>query len=147
MVIDVLQLLIIALGFSLTGISILALSKQIKWQSSSTSVQVCLSFFDRLRDTDMRTIHGEILLKKTLNLNEGCTDWTNLIRFLNHFEHIAIAEDRNVIDFDVTMSYFSSYLTDINNSDQITNFLNMQKGKSFSYLKILLHKHKETYLI
>ena len=82
-----------------------------------------------------------------LNLNEGCTDWTNLIRFLNHFEHIAIAEDRNVIDFDVTMSYFSSYLTDINNSDQITNFLNMQKGKSFSYLKILLHKHKETYLI
>ena len=143
MLADVLQLLIIALGFGLTGIGILALKEQIKKQSGSTSVQVCLSFFDRLRDADMREISDKIRSKELLNLEEETTDWINLMRFLNHFEHISIAQDRDVIDYDSTMSFFSGYLTAMNKNKQVTTHINNQPGKGFSYLKMLLRKNIE----
>ena len=65
------------------------------------------------------------------------------MRFLNHFEHISIAQDRDVIDYDSTMSFFSGYLTSINKNDQVTDYIEKQTGKAFSYLKMLLDKNRE----
>ena len=91
----------------------------------------------------MREISDKIRSKELLNLEEETTDWINLMRFLNHFEHISIAQDRDVIDYDSTMSFFSGYLTAMNKNEQVTTHINNQPGKGFSYLKMLLRKNIE----
>ncbi len=116
-------------------------ANHIDHQFRATSVQVCLNFLDRLRDDDFRKINDKIRLKEKLDLTEESNEWFIVLRFLNHFEHIAIVEHRGVIDLDNTMSFFSSYLSFINNNTQIKNLVDNMAGSKLSYLKKLLLKN------
>lgn len=110
-------------------------------QFKATSVQVCLNFLDRLRDEDFRKINDKIRLKEKLDLTKENNEWFVVLRFLNHFEHIAIVEHRGVIDLDNTMSFFSSYLSFIDDNIQIKKLIDDMDGQKLSYLKKLLLKN------
>ena len=132
--ISFIEILIIAIGFGFTGITILALNSQIKKQATVSSTQICLSFFERLRNDDFRNISKKIRLKEKFDLTEEHSDWISLMTYLNHFEHIAIAEDREAIDLNSTMSFFNGYLKQMRKNDQVHDHICNQKGANLSYL-------------
>jgi hypothetical protein len=93
---EVQNFFIFVFGVFFTGLTILALSIQIKKQSKTTSADVSLKMVERMRDKDIR---DSIKFLETGNLPSADWDMDHELRVLmDHFEDMAMFEEEGVLD-------------------------------------------------
>jgi len=89
---------IFVLGIAIAGITIIALTYQIRMQRKATSASVSLEMLKRMRDDDFRDTVK--FLKSGTVPKSGWDKDLELLKFLNHFEDMAMFEEDGVLNFE-----------------------------------------------
>lgn len=125
-------------GTGFAGITIIALTIQMRRQAKTTSAHLSLEMVKRMREADFRTVVDNIL-----DNNSTACNRLDLERMLNHLEYMAAFERDELLDFGHVMMMYSNLLRHIRNDEHvqniITEFVN-DNPRNFDNLRNLLNQ-------
>lgn len=125
--------LIFVLGISFTGITIIALTLQMRQQKRTTSADISLRMIERMREKDFRKVVDDILDNNIVVKNN-----IDLERLLNHFEYMAQFYYDELVMRDHIKLMYLPVLLEIKKNEEIKETFFPEKSDLFINLRYLL---------